>query len=319
MKKVAIIGAAGYVARELIALLATHPFVTVNQCVSDSQKGKPVGAFHRIFHLSETLVFSGEWDSSASDMVFLCGGHGASRQFFERYQPSEAIAVIDLSMDFRTDDSFVYGLPEVHRGIVSNRIANPGCFATALQLAILPLLGKSHSPWHIHALTGSSGAGQALQTSTQFSWRANNISTYKVFEHQHLIEITHHGVKNCENQGRETFPALHFVPLRGDFVRGIFATAYCETTLSQAEVRVLYAKYYEQASFTKVLSEPLDLKQVVGTNFCLLHPQVVDGKVFVTSIIDNLLKGAAGQAVENMNAFFGFEPTSGLLLKPTFL
>ncbi len=318
MKKAAIIGAAGYVARELIGILVRHPEIQIEQAVSSSQHGTSVSGFHHDYGIPSALVFSEKWDKTV-DVLFLCGGHGHSKQFLAENPVGEETLVVDLSMDFRTDADFVYGLPEIHGGNVSNRIANPGCFATAIQLAMLPMLGISESDWHIHAMTGSSGAGQQLQTTSHFSWRADNVSSYKVFDHQHLIEIKHHGQKLATKQGNNALPEINFIPLRGPFTRGIFATLYCETQKSEAEIQQLYKDYYADSAFTKVVSPEPDLKQVTGTNFCLLHPRVINGKLFITSIIDNLLKGAAGQAVENTNAFFGFAPETGLQLKPQFL
>lgn len=318
MKKAAIIGAAGYVARELIGLLVRHPEIRIEQAVSSSQHGTSVAAFHHDFGIPAELTFSEKWDKEV-DVLFLCGGHGHSKQFLADHPVSEQTLVVDLSMDFRTDAAFVYGLPEIHRGKVTNRIANPGCFATAIQLGMLPMLGVSGSDWHIHAMTGSSGAGQQLQSTSHFSWREDNVSTYKVFDHQHLLEIEHHGRTLAGQQGSVELPPINFIPLRGPYTRGIFATLYCETQLSETEIQQRYQEYYADAAFTKVVSAEPDLKQVTGTNFCFLYPRVIAGKLVITSIIDNLLKGAAGQAVENTNAFFGFAPATGLQLKPQFL
>jgi len=321
MKKVAIIGAAGYVARELIGCLARHPFVKITQAVSSSQHGKSVSRFHKDPVIPKQLIF-GIFENENVDVLFLCGGHGFSKRFLSENSISENILIIDLSMDFRNSSEFVYGLPEVLKGnfaILRNRIANPGCFATAIQLGILPTLGIQDHEWHIHALTGSSGAGQELQTSSHFTWRENNVSTYKVFAHQHEIELMYNGQQIAEKQGKVGFPKLWFTPLRGPFTRGIFATMYTTTSWTQEEAIQRYKTYYENSAFTIVTEEELDLKQVVGTNYCLIQPRVIDGVLFVTSIIDNLLKGAAGQAIQNMNNCFGFPETSGLQFKPTYI
>lgn len=312
-KEVTIIGGAGYAARELIACLARHPEVTIRQVVSESQTGTAVADFHKDPAINHELIFS-TYSGEPTDMLFLCGGHGFSEQFLDQHSFGDNVLIIDLSMDFRRSSEFVYGLPESPRYHVRNRIANPGCFATAIQLGIFPMLGKAHSAWHIHAITGSSGAGQQLQQSSHFSWRDNNVSTYKVFDHQHLLEINHHGKSITE-----AFPKLHFTPVRGPFTRGIFATMYTETELTQEKAFECYFDYYKHATFVKVQSAEVDLKQVVGTNYGVLQPRVIDGKLFVTSVIDNLLKGAAGQAIQNMNRFFGWSEDTGLNLKPHFL
>jgi N-acetyl-gamma-glutamyl-phosphate reductase len=312
-KTITVIGGAGYVARELIACLARHPEVTIQQVVSESQTGKSVSDFHKDPAIDPALIFN-SYNNKPADVLFLCGGHGFSKQFLDENEISQNTLVIDLSMDFRRSTEFVYGLPESPLYQSANRIANPGCFATAIQLGILPMLGKMTSDWHIHAMTGSSGAGQQLQHSSHFSWRENNVSTYKVFEHQHLLEMNHHGKKITE-----TFPKLHFTPLRGPFTRGIFATMYTETEMTTDDVLQCYTDYYREAKFVHVQQIETDLKQVVGTNYCFLQPRVIGGKLFVTSIIDNLLKGAAGQAIQNMNRFFGWSEHTGLNLKPHFL
>lgn len=312
-KEITVIGGAGYAARELISCLARHPEVIIKQVVSESQTGTTVADFHKDPAIDHELTFS-TYSGEPTDVLFLCGGHGFSEQFLDQHSFGDDLLIIDLSMDFRRSSEFVYGLPESPIYSIGKRIANPGCFATAIQLGILPMLGKSVSDWHIHAITGSSGAGQQLQQSSHFSWRENNVSTYKVFDHQHLLEINHHGKSISE-----TFPKLHFTPVRGPFTRGIFATMYTETELNQEEAFKCYSDYYKHATFVKVQSAEVDLKQVVGTNYCVLQPRVIDGKLFVTSVIDNLLKGAAGQAIQNMNRFFGWSEDAGLNLKPHFL
>lgn len=320
MIKAGIIGGAGYVARELTALLARHPEVELVAATSNSQEGKVVAEFLGDAAISEGLVFKKKLEEKV-DVLFLCGGHGQSAVYLAENEVPEQTVVIDLSTDFRTDASFVYGLPEVNatsydtaggsNGV--NRIANPGCFATAIQLALLPALKVIAGPVHVHAITGSTGAGQALSETGHFSWRQDNLSTYKVFEHQHLTEILH----TFSQQGNP-LKELNFIPLRGPFTRGIFATVYFDCNLTQKEVLDLYNEFYKDAPFTQVQADAVDLKQVVNTNFCLLNPQVINGKLIVTAAIDNLLKGAAGQAVQNMNIRFGISQKSGLELKPTF-
>lgn len=315
MKTVAIIGAAGYVARELIGILARHPEVELTQLVSESQAGKSVADFHHDYGLPTSLTFSPELTTDP-DVLFLCGGHGASVNFLQEHTIAETTVIIDLSMDFRRSTEFTYGLTDVHKGTVSKHIANPGCFATAIQLGMLPFLQVATNDWHIHAITGSSGAGQSLQATSHYTWRHDNLSAYKVFEHQHLMEIEHHLEKE---KGSPLSGKLHFVPLRGPFTRGIFATLYTETTLSTEEVQELARSFYAESTFTKVTESAPDLKQVVGTNYALVFPEVIAGKLFVTVFIDNLLKGAAGQAVENMNHALGFPPETALHLKPLYV
>lgn len=311
MKKVGVIGGAGYAAGELISLLARHPEVELSYVTSNSQVGKSVAAFHSDFDVPNDLNFVLEHSNNV-DVLFLCGGHGFSKTFLTENNIPEQVVIIDLSMDYRVDASFTYGLPELPGYSPSNRIANPGCFATAIQLGILPMVDKIKGDIHVQATTGSSGAGQALSATGHFSWRANNLSTYKVFEHQHEIEMLH----NFKAQGG-TFEDFFFVPMRGAFTRGIFVTSYFDCDLSQGEVDTIFENYYKNAAFTRVVKEAIDLKQVVQTNYCLVLAQRLKNKLIVTTAIDNLLKGAAGQAVQNMNNVFGFKETLGLNLKPS--
>lgn len=312
MIKAGIIGGAGYVARELIALLARHPEVNLVAATSNSQEGKSVGQFLGDSAVAESLVFKKKLDEQV-DVLFLCGGHGQSAVYLSENEVKQETVVIDLSTDFRTDASWIYGLPEVNAANYGNRIANPGCFATAIQLALLPALKLIKGAVHVNAVTGSTGAGQALSDTGHFSWRQDNLSTYKVFDHQHLKEILH----TFSQQGNPV-GELNFIPLRGPFTRGIFATVYFDCQLSQEDAFELYSDYYSEAPFTKVQKEAVDLKQAVNTNFCVLNPQIVNGKLVVTAAIDNLLKGAAGQAVQNMNIRFGLDQVAGLRLKPAF-
>jgi len=309
-----VVGAAGYTGGELIRLLLIHPHVRLGALVSRSQKGLHAGHVHQDLLHQNDLVFS-EDPSPAPDVTFLCMGHGKSREWVEKNQPSGKI--IDLSQDFRLSDTageFIYGLPEFQRDRIRNAkyIANPGCFATAIQLALLPLAsaGLINDEVHIHGTTGSTGAGQSLSPTSHFSWRNNNMSLYKTFEHQHLHEIS-------ETLGKlqPDLPDLLFLPARGNFTRGIFISAYLRCDQEESTFRDLYHSAYADAPFTHVSPKELHLKQVVNTNNCMVHVTVKKGRVLVTSVIDNLLKGASGQAVQNMNLMFGLNEEDGLHLK----
>jgi len=281
--------------------------------------------------LGSDLVFSDKVTDNV-DVVFLCLGHGNSSKWLERFMPvlSKEVKIVDLSSDFRKGAAanpnakewpeahgrkWIYGLPEVNKLEIekADAIANPGCFATALQLAMLPLAEKGliTADIHAHAVTGSTGAGQKPSPTTHFSWRTDNLSSYKTFTHQHLGEVR----ATLSAHGQSELPSLRFVPLRGDFSRGIFATLYTPCTLSQNELQRLYADRYKDHPFTFVTSQPVHLKQAVNTNLAVLNVQVLDGQAFVTVAIDNLLKGAVGQAVENMNLMFDLPQSTGLNLK----
>ena len=314
MKKAGIIGGGGYTAGELIRILQYHPEVEIAFVHSKSQAGKPVSSVHTDLIGEIELDFTDAVDLGV-DVIFLCMGHGQSRDFMEQHDVPDELAVIDLSHDFRLDTSFVYGLPELNRERISRsrRIANCGCFATAIQLGLLPLaqVGLLEQEIHVHAITGSTGAGQSLSATSHFSWRNTNISVYKAFNHQHLAEI-----RQSLAQLQPGFDkALNFIPVRGDFTRGIFASLYTDCPLSETELYELYEHHYLEAPFTLVTRENPDLKQVVNTNKCLVHLEKHGNKAFIISMIDNLLKGASGQAVENMNLVFGWPQTTGLLLK----
>jgi len=303
-----VIGAAGYTGGELIRLLLHHPQVELAFAHSKSQAGKPLWLVHTDLLGDTELRFSDTMGEA--DVLFLCVAHGEAKKFLAENKIPKQTKLIDLSEDHRLDDSFVYGLPELNRERIrkATRVANPGCFATAIQLALLPLASKKvlQDEAHVSATTGSTGAGQALSASTHFSWRNNNLSAYKAFEHQHVAEIRH-GLK---------FPGkLHFVPYRGGFTRGIFAGVYTGTMFSQQEAQELYDKFYKEHPFVHRSEQAVDLKQVTNTNKCLLHLELHDQQLFITSVIDNLLKGASGQAVQNMNLMCGFEETAGLKLK----
>ena len=311
MIKVGIIGGAGYTAGELVRLLVNHPEASVVWIHSESQAGKPVSDHHPGLVGDTDLVFTDQVDLYGIDVLFMCGAHGKSQSFWEEHTCPAGLKVIDLAQDFRDESAgYVYGLTELNRDRIkgATKVANPGCFATALQLALLPLAkaGLLQGDIHVQAVTGSTGAGVKPSETTHFSWRSNNLSAYKVLTHQHLAEIRRNlGVGDN----------LHFIPVRGDFARGIFAVAQTPCSLSLEEVRALYENYYAEAPFTWVLPGSADLKQVVNTNKCLLSLELHQGQLVVTSVIDNLLKGASGQAVENMNLMFSLPQTAGLRLK----
>ncbi len=320
MIQAGIIGGAGYTAGELIRILLRHPEVNLNFIYSTSQAGKPVATIHQDLLGETNLQFSGEINAEV-DVVFLCLGHGNSIKFLQENTFSETTKIVDLSTDFRILDkshSFVYGLPESKKEEIKKAdfIANPGCFATAITLAILPLASESllQDEVHINAVTGATGAGTSLSETTHFTWRDNNFSAYKVFEHQHLAEIN----QSIKNLQPEFSSALNFIPNRGNFSRGIHCTAYTNFSGSLEEVQQLYKDYYKDAAFTFVVEQELHLKQVVNTNKCLIRLQKFGNKLLVTSVLDNLLKGASGQAVHNMNLMFGFEEDLGLKLKANF-
>ncbi len=324
MIQVGIIGGAGYTAGELIRLLIHHSKVEINFVYSTSNAGNKISSIHQDLVGSFELYFSHVINENI-DVLFLCLGHGNSKKFLESHAFSETTKIIDLGNDFRLEKEqifqqkqFVYGLPELQKEAIQKAtyIANPGCFATAIQLALLPLAKASLLNEHIHvnAVTGATGAGTSLSATTHFTWRDNNFSYYKPFTHQHLGEINQ-SVKILQtNFDRE----IVFMPNRGDFSRGIFATAYTNFEGTLEEAKILYKTFYEEAKFTVVSDKEIHLKQVVNTNKCLIHLHKHENKILVTSIIDNLLKGASGQAVQNMNLMFGFEETEGLNLKATY-
>lgn len=317
MVKVGIIGGAGYTAGELIRLLINHPKVEIVFVHSTSNAGNHICDVHDGLWGETDLHFSADYDLNAVDVLFLCSAHGMSRKFWEENCMPQGLKVIDLAQDYRDEsDGYVYGLPEVNRQRIAGamRVANPGCFATAIQLALLPLAaaGELKSEVHITAITGSTGAGVKPSATTHFSWRNNNLSVYKAFEHQHLLEI---GRTLCNLQ--PTFDKdINFVPMRGDFARGILASVYTETSLSIEEARALYNDFYRDAAFTFVAGKNVDLKQVTNTNKALVWLEKHGNKLMIVSVVDNLLKGASGQAVQNMNIMCGFDEREGLCLKP---
>jgi N-acetyl-gamma-glutamyl-phosphate reductase len=316
--KVGIIGGAGYTAGELIRLLINHPDVEIVFIHSSSNAGNRLTDIHGGLTGETDLRFSAEHPLHEIDALFLCSAHGDSRQFIENQIIPEELKIIDLSTDYRhkeTAGEFVYGLPELNKPqIVRARyIANPGCFATAIQLALLPLAanGLLKDEIHVQAITGSTGAGVKPAATTHFSWRDNNLSVYKAFNHQHLKEITESILQLQPGYGHD----INFIPVRGDFPRGIFAGIYTDSDLQEEEALHLYRAYYKEAAFTLVCDKSPDLKQVVNTNKCLLHVEKHGKKLFIVSVIDNLLKGASGQALQNFNLMFGIDEKTGLRLK----
>lgn len=318
MVKVGIIGGAGYTAGELIRLLINHPQVEIAFIHSTSNAGNMVCDVHGGLIGETDLRFSAEYDLTAIDVLFLCSAHGQSRKFWEENPAPVTLKIIDLAQDFRDEScGYVYGLPEINRSRIAatSRLANPGCFATAIQLALLPLAANSllTDQVHITAITGSTGAGVKPGATTHFSWRSDNMSVYKAFEHQHLIEIG----RTLKTLQPSFDKAVNFVPMRGDFARGIFASVYTECALTAEEAVALYNDFYRDAAFTFVAQKNIDLKQVVNTNKALVYVAKYGNKLHIVSAIDNLLKGASGQAVQNMNIMFGFDEKMGLNLKPS--
>ena len=318
MVKVGIIGGAGYTAGELIRLLINHPQVEIAFIHSTSNAGNLVCDVHGGLIGETDLRFSAEYDLTAIDVLFLCSAHGQSRKFWEENPAPVTLKIIDLAQDFRDEScGYVYGLPEINRSRIAatSRLANPGCFATAIQLALLPLAAKGllTNEVHITAITGSTGAGVKPGATTHFSWRSDNMSVYKAFEHQHLIEIG----RTLKTLQPSFDKAVNFVPMRGDFARGIFASVYTECALTAEEAVALYNDFYRDAAFTFVAQKNIDLKQVVNTNKALVYVAKYGSKLHIVSAIDNLLKGASGQAVQNMNIMFGFDENMGLNLKPS--
>ncbi len=330
MLKVGIVGGAGYTGGELIRLLLNHPEVKISFVHSGSNTGNPLYQVHTDLIGETNLNFTSEL-SSDIDLLFLCVGHGDARKFLTENTIDQRIKIIDLSQDFRLNTNskfegrnFVYGLPELNKEaiITANNIANPGCFATAIQLGLLPLasigiIGDVYTT----GITGATGAGQGLSNTSHFSWRANNIQAYKSLAHQHINEITQ-SINQLQNEDQLQVggegQGVHFVPWRGDFTRGIYVSSIIDCGLPLEEVKKTYKQFYENALFTLVSEKMIDLKQVVNTNKCLIHLEKHGNKLVVHSVIDNLLKGASGQAVQNMNLLFGIEETTGLKLKANY-
>ena len=324
MKKIkaGIVGGAGYTGGEVLRLLLLHPQASVVFVYSRSQAGKPVHTIHQDLIGSTDVVFSDSFTADI-DVLFLCLGHGESKKFLAENTIDPNVCIIDLTQDFRLADQatrgdrqFVFGLTELHRNklAAAKNIANPGCFATAIQLALLPLAANAQlQEAFVTGITGSTGAGQSLSETSHFSWRANNIQPYKTLSHQHLAEIEEQ-LKMASN----TSIAVHFVPWRGNFTRGIFVSATLRSSLSWAEATTCFKNFYSQAPFVTISKDPISLKQVVGTNKALLQLEQQGDRLVIHCAIDNLLKGAAGQAVQNMNLVFGLPETTGLELKANF-
>ena len=320
MIKIGIIGGAGYTAGELIRLLINHPEAEIIFINSQSNAGRKITDVHSGLLGETDLEFTDQLPLDTIDVLFFCMGHGDTRRFMESHTLPEGLKVIDLSMDYRLKDEshdFVYGLPELNRRATcsAQHVANPGCFATAIQLALLPLAKHLmlNDDVMVTAITGSTGAGVKPQATSHFSWRDNNLSVYKAFQHQHAPEI-----KQSIQQLQQSFDhEIDFIPVRGDFPRGIFAMVTVKTQMEIEELYRIFTDYYEDDSFTHVVRENIDLKQVVNTNKCLLHLEKHGDKLLIISCIDNLLKGASGTAVHNMNLMFNLEEKVGLRLKPS--
>ncbi|MCX6289616.1 MAG: N-acetyl-gamma-glutamyl-phosphate reductase [Bacteroidetes bacterium] len=320
---IGIVGGAGYTGGELLRVLLRHPNAHISFVHSTSSAGELVSKVHTDLLGDTELKFTNELDQNI-DVLFLCVGHGDANKFLTANEIKASIKIIDLSQDFRLAASasignrnFVYGLPELQREAIksANNIANPGCFATAIQLGLLPLAAKGLlKDVYTTGITGSTGAGQGLSNTSHFSWRANNIQAYKTLQHQHLNEIVQSLAQLQGNQNAE----VNFVPWRGDFTRGIFVTSVVTSDLSLEAIYDLYNAYYEGHAFTQVSKNNIDLKQVVNTNKCFIHIEKQGNKIAIHSAIDNLLKGAVGQAVQNMNLIFGIDEVAGLQLKANY-
>lgn len=321
MIKAGIIGGAGYTAGELLRLLINHPDVDIKWINSSSNAGNLVTDVHQGLIGEIDLRFTDETPMDEIDVLFCCTPHGQTRTFLESHEEPEDLRIIDLSADYRIEDGthdFVYGLPELNRKRIvrgAKRIANPGCFATAIQLALLPLAKNLllNSDIHVTAITGSTGAGVKPSATSHFSWRNNNVSIYKPFTHQHLAEI-----RQSLTQLQSSFnKPIEFIPMRGPFARGIMAVIYLNCPVDLDVVKKLYEDFYDDHNFTFITDKAPDLKDVVNTNKCIIHLEKIDGKLLITSVIDNLVKGASGQAVHNMNLLFGLHERAGLQLKPS--
>lgn len=320
MINVSIVGGTGYTGGELLRILLNHPEVNIESLISTTSVGVSISSIHRDLIGETDLLFTKTFNNP--DVIFLCLGHGLSRSFMESNNIPETCKIIDLGNDFRNDPQyinrqFVFGLCELNKELIksADNVANPGCFATSIMLALLPLASRNliTDEVHVHALTGSTGAGKKPSETTHFSYRNNNISVYKAFTHQHLTEINNALVA----AGNNHLEQINFVPMRGDFARGIFASVYTkwDNSISEAEAITLFKEYYSESPFVFVSDESISMKEVVNTNKALLHIGFHNGYIHITSVLDNLLKGASGQAVQNMNLMFGLEETTGLKLK----
>ena len=318
MIRVGILGAAGYTGGELIRLLVNHPEAEIVFANSESNAGNPVAEVHEGLYGDCDLKFTSEMPFDEVDVVFFCFGHGKSEAFLKEHSIPENVKIIDLAQDFRLEapgNDYVYGLPEINKERIAKaqHVANPGCFATCIQLGLLPAanMGLITEDVAVNAITGSTGAGQKPTATTHFSWRMGNMSIYKAFNHQHVPEI-----KQSLRQVQGHLDAdIDFIPYRGDFARGIFATEVIKTDKALEEIVEGYKAFYKDARFTHYVDKAIDMKQVVNTNKALVHCDKYGDKLLVTSTIDNLLKGAVGQAVQNMNIMFGIDEAAGLRLK----
>lgn len=318
MIKVGILGAAGYTGGELIRLLLGHPEAAIVFANSESNAGKKVTDVHEGLYGDTDMTFTSEMPFDDVDVLFFCFGHGKSTQFLQQHPVPDHVRIIDLAQDFRLEapgNDFVYGLPEINRSRIAQarHVANPGCFATCIQLGLLPAANMQliKGSVAVNAITGSTGAGQKPGATTHFSWRTGNMSIYKPFAHQHVPEI-----RQSLRQVQGSLEAsIDFIPYRGCFARGIFATEVLHTDKDAGEIIKGYKDFYQDEPFTHYVDQPLDLKQVVNTNKALVHCDKIGDKLLITSCIDNMLKGAVGQAVQNMNIMFGLEETMGLKLK----
>ncbi|MEO5648892.1 MAG: N-acetyl-gamma-glutamyl-phosphate reductase [Ginsengibacter sp.] len=323
--RVGIIGGAGYTGGELIRLLINHPSVEIVFVHSKSNAGKPLYEVHQDLSGETELRFSSEIDDKV-DVLFLCVAHGDSAKFLKENKVDKRIKIISLSQDFRLkgnavfeDREFIYGLPEINREEIkdADNIANPGCFASAIEFGLLPIakMNLLHDVYTT-GITGSTGAGQSMSTTSHFSWRENNVQAYKSLSHQHLHEINES--LNLISEPSTSTASIHFVPWRGDFTRGIFITSQLKCTETLEEMYFIFEKFYAGHPFIKIRREPIFLKQVVNTNNCFINLEKAGDILVVHSVIDNLLKGASGQAVQNMNLMFGLEETEGLKLKANY-
>ena len=330
MIKIGILGAAGYTGGELIRLLIHHPEAQIVFANSESNAGNYVADIHEGLYGDTDMKFTADMPFDDVDVIFFCFGHGKSEAFIKEHHIPQHVRIIDLAQDFRiagndsnagfmtpANHDFVYGLPEINRELIANarHVANPGCFATCIQLGLLPAakLGLINDDVAVNAITGSTGAGQKPGATTHFSWRNNNMSIYKAFTHQHVPEIR----QSLRQVQGYLDAAIDFIPYRGDFARGIFATEVVRTDKPIEEIVEGYKEFYKDAAFTHYVDKSIDMKQVVNTNKALVHCDKFGNKLLITSCIDNLLKGAVGQAVQNMNIMFGIDEKSGLNLKPS--
>lgn len=329
--KVGVLGAAGYTGGELIRLLLNHPEAEIVFANSESNAGNPVAEVHEGLYGDTDMKFTSEMPFDKVDVVFFCFGHGKSEQFLKEHEIPSNVKIIDLAQDFRIkgNHDYVYGLPEIHKSetAAAMHVANPGCFATCIQLGLLPAakMGLINDDVAVNGITGSTGAGQKPGATTHFSWRNNNMSTYKLFTHQHLHEICQ-SLNEVRPEGNPAIGSpiddggkvsIDFIPYRGDFARGIYVTSVIKIDMEIDDIVNAYKDFYKDAAFTHYVDKPIDLKQVVNTNKCLVHCDKFGNKLVVTSIIDNLLKGAVGQAVQNMNIMFSLLEDTGLRLKAT--